>query len=89
MPKRGTLGHDMMFRSCTIQVQLLGTSTFEVCNFASGCKVMCNTSSIRAGSIISLIWLFLRIRSSCFADAGQSVCLKVVISAGLRRAGVT
>ncbi len=26
MPKRGTLGHDMMFRSCTIQVrQLLST----------------------------------------------------------------
>ena len=23
MPKRGTLGHDMMFRSCTIQVKLM------------------------------------------------------------------
>lgn len=22
MPKRGTLGHDMMFRSCTIQVRV-------------------------------------------------------------------
>ena len=48
MPKRGTLGHDMMFRSCTIQVQRLGTFTCEVFRFASGCMVMCNTSTIRA-----------------------------------------
>ena len=68
MPKRGSLGHDMMFRSTTIQVRPPGCTAQAVLTQAcstppSSCQLMCDlkdptrTSGLQSGMAHCGVWI--------------------------------
>ncbi len=51
MPKRGTLGHDMMFRSCTIQVRHLGAPVWCL-RVRAACLLGCSYCAVQKAACI-------------------------------------